>query len=163
MPNPHGMALEEDIHTLGYLDIKKYGYQMARCSKCAITVSGGDARDVDKKFVEWHKSGDWLRTAASLVPFRLAAPDDEVPTAKQTTLEEYKASLANAPGSSHYSDFPGGVEPIMLTRHLNFCRGNAAKYVLRNKGTLEDRILDLEKAKQYIDWEIENLRKGWSK
>lgn len=51
---------------------------------------------------------------------------------------------------AHYTVYP--VEPIEITRHLGFCLGNAAKYVLRApyKGGVEDcdkalRYLELEK------------------
>lgn len=47
---------------------------------------------------------------------------------------------------SHYTVYP--VEPIAITRHLNFCLGNAVKYVLRApyKGGMED----CDKAIQYL-------------
>jgi len=51
----------------------------------------------------------------------------------------------------HYQQFP--VEVIEITEHLNFCMGNAVKYILRAdfKG---NAIQDLEKARWYIDREI---------
>lgn len=52
---------------------------------------------------------------------------------------------------SHYTVYP--VQPIVITRHLGFCLGNAVKYVLRApyKGGAED----LYKALQYLEWEKE--------
>jgi hypothetical protein len=60
---------------------------------------------------------------------------------------------------SHYTRFPG-VEVIQITEHLNFCRGNAVKYIAR-AGAKDSsaEIQDLEKARWYIDREIERLRK----
>ena len=56
---------------------------------------------------------------------------------------------------NHYTQFP--VEIIEITEHLNFCKGNAVKYVARSefKG---NEIQDLEKAKWYIEREIKRLK-----
>lgn len=53
---------------------------------------------------------------------------------------------------AHYIIYP--VQPIQITRHLNFCLGNAVKYVLRApyKGGVED----CDKASQYLFWENES-------
>lgn len=53
----------------------------------------------------------------------------------------------------HYTSHPSGVECITITRHMNFCCGNAVKYIWRAdlKG---NAIEDLEKARFYIDEEI---------
>jgi hypothetical protein len=42
--------------------------------------------------------------------------------------------------------------------HMNFCLGNAVKYIWR-AGLKGDAIQDLEKAKRYIEIEIERLKK----
>lgn len=60
----------------------------------------------------------------------------------------------------HYNSFPG-VEVIDLTQHLNFCRGNAVKYICRaGLKDLSKELEDLEKAKWYINKEIERLKGG---
>ncbi len=53
----------------------------------------------------------------------------------------------------HYTSHPSGVECLQITRHMNFCLGNAVKYIWRAdlKG---NAIQDLEKARFYIDEEI---------
>ena len=53
----------------------------------------------------------------------------------------------------HYTSHPSGVEVIEITEHMNFCLGNAVKYILRCdlKGK---PIEDLRKARWYIDREI---------
>lgn len=58
----------------------------------------------------------------------------------------------------HYTAYP--VEVIELTEHLNFCRGNAVKYIARAglKGGPEDEITDLEKARWYVDRELRRLK-----
>jgi hypothetical protein len=53
----------------------------------------------------------------------------------------------------HYTWLPGGVEVIDITQHLNFCLGNAVKYILRcdQKGSPEQ---DLRKAIWYLEREL---------
>jgi hypothetical protein len=57
----------------------------------------------------------------------------------------------------HYTAHPSGVEAIQITEHLNFCVGNAMKYIWR-AGLKGDAIEDLEKARWYIEREIERLK-----
>lgn len=68
--------------------------------------------------------------------------------------------LAEAPDSvnhpAHYTQYP--VEVIEITEHLNFCRGNAVKYICR-AGHKGDELEDLRKALWYIRREIERLEK----
>ena len=60
---------------------------------------------------------------------------------------------------NHYTSHPSGVEVIQITEHMNFCLGNAIKYILRaeHKGR---QIEDLKKAAWYINREIERLERG---
>jgi hypothetical protein len=56
---------------------------------------------------------------------------------------------------SHYTAHPSGVECIQITEHMNFCLGNAVKYIWR--AGLKDGhadVEDLKKARWYIDREI---------
>jgi len=53
----------------------------------------------------------------------------------------------------HYLTHRSGVECITITEHLNFCLGNAVKYIWRADGK-GDAINDLSKAAWYIDREI---------
>ena len=54
---------------------------------------------------------------------------------------------------SYYRMHPSGVECLDITRHMNFCLGNAIKYIWRceKKG---DKVGDLKKAIRYIEEEI---------
>lgn len=56
----------------------------------------------------------------------------------------------------HYTAHPSGVECIQVTEHMNFCRGNAIKYVWR-AGEKGNEVEDLKKARWYIDREIKRL------
>ncbi|WP_323127289.1 DUF3310 domain-containing protein [Marinobacter sp. JSM 1782161] len=58
----------------------------------------------------------------------------------------------------HYTAHPSGVECIQVTEHMNFCLGNAVKYIWR-AGLKNDAIEDLRKARWYLDREIA-LREG---
>ena len=62
---------------------------------------------------------------------------------------------------NHYRGMSNGAEVIDITENLNFNGGNAVKYIARscrldgqNKGQV---IEDLEKARWYIDREIQRM------
>lgn len=60
---------------------------------------------------------------------------------------------------SHYKSHPSGIECIQITEHMNFCCGNAVKYVWRADLKHDDGgIEDLEKAKWYIEREIQRRK-----
>jgi hypothetical protein len=56
----------------------------------------------------------------------------------------------------HYNSHPSGVECIEITEHMNFCLGNAVKYIWRAslKG---NEVEDLRKARWYISREIARI------
>lgn len=58
----------------------------------------------------------------------------------------------------HYTQHPSGVECIQITEHMNFCLGNAIKYIWRAGLKSESAIEDLEKAVWYVSREIEKLK-----
>lgn len=58
----------------------------------------------------------------------------------------------------HYTDHPSGIECIQITEHMGFCLGNAIKYIWR-ADLKNDAIEDLEKAKWYIERELEKRRR----
>lgn len=61
----------------------------------------------------------------------------------------------------HYTSHPSGIECIEITRHHNFCIGNVIKYCWRQG--LKDgeaSITALLKARQYLDFEIERIRRA---
>jgi len=58
----------------------------------------------------------------------------------------------------HYREHPSGVECIEITEHMNFCLGNAVKYIWRAGLKSPNPLQDLTKAAWYIDREIERLR-----
>lgn len=65
---------------------------------------------------------------------------------------------------AHYTSHPSGVECIEITKHHDFCIGNAIKYLWRaglkheeGKNDQDKEIEDLQKALFYIKSKIEML------
>lgn len=56
---------------------------------------------------------------------------------------------------SHYTGQVPGVECIQVTEWMNFCLGNAVKYIWRHAG--KGGIEDLRKAQWYLNREIARL------
>lgn len=71
------------------------------------------------------------------------------------TRANLKDQMVNHP--PHYTQHPSGVECIQITEHMNFCLGNAVKYIWRAGLKSEDAIEDLKKARFYIEREIKRL------
>ena len=69
-------------------------------------------------------------------------------------VEEKLNSAVERP--AHYQ-FPGGVQPIDIAKHLNFNLGNVVKYVSR-AGRKGAALEDLEKAAYYLNLEIATAR-----
>lgn len=67
------------------------------------------------------------------------------------TENTISADMVNHP--SHYISHTSGIECIQITEHMNFCLGNAIKYIWR--ADLKNGVEDLEKAGWYIKREIE--------
>lgn len=66
--------------------------------------------------------------------------------------------MTDAINPSHYQDHPSGIQCIQITEHMNFCLGNAIKYIWR-AGLKNNAIEDLEKAGWYIDREIARIER----
>ena len=64
----------------------------------------------------------------------------------------------NVNNPKHYNSHPSGIEAIQVTEHMNFCLGNAVKYIWRSD-LKHDAVEDLEKAVWYINREIERRKK----
>lgn len=58
----------------------------------------------------------------------------------------------------HYRGHPSGIECIQVTEFMGFNLGNAVKYIWRCD-LKKDAIEDLEKAKWYIQREIDKRKK----
>ncbi len=116
--------------------------------------------------VDVQKFQSWL--VASRMPFYYATKIDNFfgLTGTKMTLfktEEELHPIENDPVNhpSHYTT--GSIETIdfIQDKNLNFCRGNAVKYIVR--AGLKDpkkTVEDLEKAIWYINAEIKQIRRG---
>lgn len=65
--------------------------------------------------------------------------------------------MDNVDHPAHYTQHPSGVECIQITEHMNFCIGNAIKYLWR--ADLKNGLEDLQKARWYVNREIERREK----
>lgn len=71
-------------------------------------------------------------------------------------VTETEEDVVNHP--KHYTAF--GAEVIDITEHLNFCRGNAVKYIARAGLKDPDKELeDLEKGLWYLNREIARVKR----
>lgn len=87
----------------------------------------------------------------------LDSPEDCKSTAHPPQDSDPTPEAVNHP--RHYTSHPSGVEAITVCEHMNFCRGNAMKYLwragLKNNNALED----LRKAIWYMNREIARLER----
>ena len=116
--------------------------------------------------------GDWLHRPgtpppppAGHRPTPVTGPADH--GAGRLILGEPAPAAAQVPSDpidhpAHYTSHPSGIEPIAITRHESFLRGNALKYLLRAGRKDPDPRLDLRKARRYIDFELEDLEQAVS-
>lgn len=63
----------------------------------------------------------------------------------------------------HYKSHPSGIEIIKITEHMNFCLGNAVKYIMRAGVKTECPVEDLRKAVWYLQREIERINSSKGK
>ena len=75
-------------------------------------------------------------------------------------LGKYNSKLLNVEHPPHYKAHPSGIECIRITEHMNFCLGNAIKYIWRAGVKTDDPVHDLSKAVWYINREISKIEKN---
>lgn len=89
------------------------------------------------------------------VPIHYPAADN----GERRRMTDKDADPVNKP--THYRSHASGVECITITEHMNFCLGNAVKYIWRGAEDLKgEGLRDLEKAAWYINREIERRKKA---
>ena len=59
----------------------------------------------------------------------------------------------------HYTSSASGIECIQVTEHMNFCLGNAIKYIWRAGLKSDDAEKDLRKAIWYLERELKRMSK----
>lgn len=60
--------------------------------------------------------------------------------------------------AEHYNTSPSGIECIEVVEHMDFCSGNAMKYLWRHNDK-ENPVKDLRKAIYYIERRISQIEK----
>lgn len=76
---------------------------------------------------------------------------------KRRDAIQEESDMVNHP--THYTSHPSGVETIQITEHMNFCLGNAIKYIMRSEHKGK-QIEDLKKAIWYLNREIDRLERS---
>ena len=125
----------------------------------------------DEQYAPWYwiaKTGRMLgreshQTEPHLLPIEVEQPEP-APSKSQQIRDEAAEALANwgekrvdpVNHPPHYTQHPSGIECIQVTEHMNFCRGNAVKYIWR-AGEKGDAVEDLRKAVWYLTREIERI------
>ena len=118
----------------------------AKCSSCSYDSSP------DNPFPGW-TSVDYMSEFKTLADFPEILQDRI-----QEHMDALEEDMVNHP--PHYTTHPSGVECIQITEHMNFCLGNAMKYIWRAGDKHETPLEDLKKAKWYIEREIARLEKN---
>lgn len=93
-----------------------------------------------------HKAIDWVAYCSQ------CACVYNVRSNKRIDGEILDADPTNHP--AHYTSHPSGVECIQITEHMNFCLGNAIKYIWRAGLKDDNAIEDLQKSIWYLNREI---------
>lgn len=75
--------------------------------------------------------------------------------AQKQIIDQPKADPVNHP--KHYTSHPSGIEAIQICEHYGFNLGNSIKYIWR-AGLKDDIVQDLEKARWYLDREIQKRK-----
>lgn len=125
--------------TCKYFSSEKHGFWDPMCVDCS------DESNENDPFPRWERISD-IKTLGDLIRERDGS---------------LTANVENDPVNhpKHYTKHPSGVECIQITEHMNFCLGNAIKYIWRAGLKSDSKVQDLEKAVWYIEREIAKEKK----
>lgn len=155
------------VHTIKWLDKKK------KPSKLLKAVKQADREikriKLDKKAQAWAKKNPWWGVDEEKTAYALGLHEKLVNSGVDPRSDEYykKVDAGMKPllthdfvnNPPHYTD--GGIDTLSFieAKDLNFRLGNVVKYVSRAGKKLDsDPIQDLEKARFYLEREIEARR-----
>lgn len=127
-------------------------------------VNGFNWRAAGDPECSWRDDGKYLATRESVLDLVEEVAMETSGEDVNRIFAEEEPVVADQPHDPvdhppHYTGHPSGVECIAIVEHMNFCRGNAIKYIWR-AGDKGGEIEDLKKARWYIDREIERLTKS---
>ena len=118
------------------------------CGRCCFSEGDGDDRHCELPFI-CEAGGYYIHYNQKPIEIGGAKIFVDVPPPPRPDKADKR---------SYYS-FPNGVEAEDICRYLSFNLGNVVKYVCRvERMDGYKKIEDLEKAKDYLDNEIERLR-----
>ena len=132
------------------------------CSKCKLHKKYGDL--CHGEFISPCYSDNKIKADYEMVFGNECTPNDPTPV---LSLPNITNTTDNINSPSHYTY--GKIECIdfIQDKQLNFCLGNAIKYIVRaghkHSDSLTDKekaIEDLKKAKKYLEFEIEERNKA---
>jgi len=137
-----------------------YWYATMQDSEDADWGSGSFSLDTAKDTVQKWREGDYPDAYIAVIDVTSDNPNhqfcvDEIHEFEPST-EKRNHDAVNHPG--YYTDGKIEVLDFITDKKLNFCRGNAVKYIVRaGKKDPDKEIEDLQKAVFYINKEIEEL------
>lgn len=123
-------SVKKDCRNCKHYSTDKNGFWEPICMDCS------DESTADDPFPKWEYASKPL-TLGDLI---------------REAQERKSNDPVNHP--KHYTDHPSGIECIQITEHMNFCLGNAIKYIWRAGLKSDNKVQDLEKAVWYIQREI---------
>jgi uncharacterized protein CbrC (UPF0167 family) len=100
------------------------------------------------------KDCDYEGTALEPYPEEYSEEHLQAPVPAEATVSE---DVVNKP--PHYRKHPSGVECIDITEHMDFCLGNAMKYIWRAGLKGDKEVEDLQKAVYYLNRKIKQFEK----
>jgi hypothetical protein len=135
-----------------FYSTNKHGFWDPRCVDCSDDSTADNPYPLwassSPVWVEEGKPSDWENDPEELCPNCVTPWECNGP-------HEPQEDVVNHP--KHYTDHPSGVECIQITEHMNFCLGNAIKYIWRAGLKSDSPIEDLKKARWYVDRELQKL------
>ena len=143
-------SIEDNLKDCIVADIKRLGSY--------VRVS--DKRTIEEVMNVW-KNDTMIRPQLKAL---FSGEFKEIVESKLEVLQSAKSSRYSEskpkpePKSQHYKKHKSGIECIDVVQHMNFNRGNAIKYIWR-AGLKNDTIEDLKKAIDYLNYEIERVKK----
>lgn len=143
-------SVKKGCVTCKYFSSEKHGFWDPMCVDCS------DESNEQDPFPRWERFSD-IRTLGDMIKEREYIKVHNVPLTENVNDWNLNNDPVNHP--SHYTEHPSGIECIQITEHMNFCLGNAIKYIWRAGLKSDNKVQDLEKAVWYIQREIAKEQK----
>lgn len=113
------------------------------------------------KYIDDYDPSDWKNSLIERPAVKNC--DKQETKIKNTTVND------DVKHPNHYTDTPFGMEVIEITKHYDFCTGNALKYIFRHGKKMYDgltvkdsAIKDLRKAIQNLEFKVKLIEEKWN-